>query len=445
VNAGAVVKKRNINKKLYPTKWNEFSNSFDENEAIEQYYKFCRSFCLEKYQLKFGTEEGERLFYEKKNSIRRGMSLENCVARHGKEKGQHAYDEWKKGVKNTRQNFIRRHGQKKGVAMWESYEMNRDKLLVSYNEDRPNDQFNTKIEYWLKATGGDQALAEVLLSKRQATSTLEKLIQIYGISEGPKKYKECSAKKATRLIDFIEKYGESEGVQRYEERNAKVVYSNSLSGMIAHHGEIEGKRKYQDACRKKAHTLENFIKRHGEISGKEKWDKYLAKKSFAGTLLGYIDRYGPVLGKTKFDERIKNWQGDFTQINYSKISFEFFTEVEKKLKEQNCNVTMLFGESEKRFYVKTHDRKVIQPDCLIENIKLAIEFYGDYWHKNPKIYEGKAAVERNEEDIRRALILKEQHSIDTIVVWENDYKTNKEESINRISDIIIKRISNGDN
>ena len=90
------MKKRNINKERYPSKWKEIVEQYGEIEAIEYYYKFCRSFCEEKYILKYGEVERKKKFKERKTKIDRGMSRKSCIKRYGKTEGEKKFKEWKK-------------------------------------------------------------------------------------------------------------------------------------------------------------------------------------------------------------------------------------------------------------------------------------------------------------------------------------------------------------
>jgi organic radical activating enzyme len=75
---------------------------------------------------------------------------------------------------------------------------------------------------------------------------------------------------------------------------------------------------------------------------------------------------------------------------------------------------------------------VIFLDYYIENLKLTIEFNGDLWHGNPEIYkntdrpnpfhENLTTSEIWEKDRKRKDYLKTKYDIDTIIIWEKDYK-----------------------
>ena len=88
-----------------------------------------------------------------------------------------------------------------------------------------------------------------------------------------------------------------------------------------------------------------------------------------------------------------------------------------------------------------------KPDILI-NDKIVIEYYGDYWHMNPLCY-NKDDYNKNKKkyasdiwkyDNDRKITL-EHKGYNIIIVWENDYKTNKQEIVKalfeQIEDLLL--------
>lgn len=69
-----------------------------------------------------------------------------------------------------------------------------------------------------------------------------------------------------------------------------------------------------------------------------------------------------------------------------------------------------------------------------------IEFYGDYFHANPNLYKSDkiigskykyySAEEIWKRDFDRINLIKEK-GFDILIIWEYDYKKNKEEIINK--------------
>jgi len=69
----------------------------------------------------------------------------------------------------------------------------------------------------------------------------------------------------------------------------------------------------------------------------------------------------------------------------------------------------------------------------------AIEFNGDYWHCNPAQYPsnfyhkhvGLLAEDIWQNDKTKVTVLKNERNIDTLVIWESDYISDKKNTINR--------------
>ena len=89
-------------------------------------------------------------------------------------------------------------------------------------------------------------------------------------------------------------------------------------------------------------------------------------------------------------------------------------------------------------------------DVCNENLKIAIEYNGDYWHCNPRTWKADQynpsikmfAKEKWTLDMKRVYYLKSL-GYTVIVVWENDWKTNKESCLKRIYDAIDKKRNYG--
>lgn len=89
-------------------------------------------------------------------------------------------------------------------------------------------------------------------------------------------------------------------------------------------------------------------------------------------------------------------------------------------------------------------------DIVSEPLKLVIEYNGDYWHCNPKIYSGsyfhpkkkKTAEEIWKYDNNRLKIL-QNNGYETMVVWEHDFRKNTSETIQMLNNEINKRCVSG--
>ena len=89
--------------------------------------------------------------------------------------------------------------------------------------------------------------------------------------------------------------------------------------------------------------------------------------------------------------------------------------------------------------LRTDDGMWLFPDILIESKKVVIEFYGDYWHGNPRTYKstdlvkGQLVGEIWKKDRLRVSVLKKL-GYKTFVVWQYDFKNNKDTTLKLITE-----------
>jgi G:T-mismatch repair DNA endonuclease (very short patch repair protein) len=150
-------------------------------------------------------------------------------------------------------------------------------------------------------------------------------------------------------------------------------------------------------------TLDNFINKYGIEKGTEVYNKRCERISYASSINFYIDKYGDVEGE-------KIWKNKFRQIRVSKSSSKI-----NKLLDDLC----LNYESEKNINGKFLD-------FYLNDYNIGIEFFGDYWHMNPKLYLPNEYNKRlkktsseiwETDDIRIDKIKEKCSSI--IIIWES--------------------------
>lgn len=393
-------KVRIINKSLYPTKWEEYLKLYEEIEAIEKYYGFCRSFCLEKYILNFGIEEGTKKYNEKKKNANYGVTLEKSIKKYGLEKGTEIYNTWKKNVGGTLKRFIERHGEEEGTIRYKQFQKKciiTDEIKNDKNSTYNLREFNTRLEYYIKK-GFSEEEAKKILSDRQSTTSLEKFIKLYGEEIGLKKYIECNKKKSNTLENYIEKFGEIIGIEKHLKFLEIQKEIHNREKLILKHG-IE---KYEEICKSHAVTLEKFIKKHGEKNGTEKYANYLK------TRINIVSKASLIL----FDQLYNFIKNDFENIYY--------------------------GINEYFFFLNSKNIKCAKPDFYIKDINLAIEFYGDYWHRNPVIKKYNTEQDNlvRNRDTERIRLITEKFNTEVIIIWQQDFSNNPLEIIKNLINII---------
>jgi len=245
--------------------------------------------------------------------------------------------------------------------------------------------------------------------------------------------------------NFIKKYGELDGEERWKSYTDKQAYTNSFEYKNKKHDwSID---KFKDYNKSRSITLSNLIDRHGEDSGIKMWDEYIEKqketkskeyvikkyglaywialcKSKKVTLDHFIDKYGVEKGEELYINRVHN-----NVYLPSKKSGEVFDRID-----------LILGKTYKTYYYKKDgfefgkllsNGKYVFLDYYIEDLKICIEYYGNVWHANPKIYKKsdtpiffkgnkKTSEEIWNDDRERIEFLKKDFNIDTIVIWETD-------------------------
>jgi len=174
-----------------------------------------------------------------------------------------------------------------------------------------------------------------------------------------------------------------------------------------------------------------------------------------------IKKYGEEVGLIKWQERQDKWlkalddktDEEKIEINrkkllnnsgYSKMSQDLFWSIYNNFKEHN----IIFQElSNREVIMYNHDiKQMYKYDYVDFTNKKVIEFNGDFWHCNPKKYnenyfnkvKQKYANELwNKDKIKNDFVINKGY--DLLVVWETDFKQNKEKVIKQCIDFINKK------
>lgn len=240
---------------------------------------------------------------------------------------------------------------------------------------------------------------------------------------------------------FKRKFGEEkwkEEFEKYRQLQAKV--GNTLEYFIEKYGKTEGKKKYEKLCKEKAISLKNCIKRYGQKQGREQFERYCEIQKYVGCKLEYfVNLYGKENGIKKYLEICKN-RSKFA--GYSKISQKLFQELDEKLGilASDSKYATKNKEAEIEIILKNGTPKIVRPDYLLG--KKIIEFNGDFWHANPKMFSKDDFIMKNikvkniwDHDRSRQNALK-KNGFDIYVVWEHDYLHNKEKTLKKCLDFL---------
>jgi G:T-mismatch repair DNA endonuclease (very short patch repair protein) len=246
---------------------------------------------------------------------------------------------------------------------------------------------------------------------------------------------------------YIEKFGEVEGRRRWNEylanwnvgiqkRKASGIWKNGLTleefqnkwGM--EEGYARWRRRIDD--RKKTLSLVGYIQKYGKIDGALKWEMY-CKSNNKTSYESFINRYGQDEGTRRYirmAEKILKYQSE--SVTYSKVSQELFNNIEPHLDNKSEIKYALHG-GEQYFFINEEFCQGASVDFKYGNV--IIEFYGDYWHGNPRYYSAneivpvrggpKLAKDIWEYDTKRIDWLTKKGYI-VLIIWEADYASNKD-------------------
>ena len=259
---------------------------------------------------------------------------------------------------------------------------------------------------------------------------------------------------------MVELYGEDEGLIRWDTYRKKQAESNTYEYKKKKYNWT--KKEFNDYNEKRSVTLKNLIERWGKIKGTEKWESYIEKQRYAGCKLEYFqEKYGEIDGQVfyknlneKKKQNIQNFIKKYGKVEgmkkyeeynrkrleskgYSKISQKLFWNICKNLEEVD-NIYFKEKNYEYLFWLNGN-KNVIFVDFYNMNNNKIIEFYGDYWHMSPDIYEetcintitNRSAKEIREYDKKRIFDLKTHYGCDTLIIWEKEYIENPKNVIKR--------------
>jgi hypothetical protein len=144
-----------------------------------------------------------------------------------------------------------------------------------------------------------------------------------------------------------------------------------------------------------------------------------------------IEKYGKTEGGKRWARRQEKWikslNSSGLKSGFSKISQELFAEISLV-----CPF-ILYGMNEK---ILTADENSYMIDCIHQDNKKIIEFYGDYWHANPKKFTEQHRIhKRSAKEVweRDNIKINDLRNLgyDVLVIWESEYKSNREATIKK--------------
>jgi len=280
-------------------------------------------------------------------------------------------------------------------------------------------------------------IKKILKSKKGIT--LKKAILLYGKSNGLNMWNEYCKKQSTKnTFEFKnKKYGWS----KEDFKKFNLSRSSTLNNFITRHGEIEGNKRWLEYCKRESYAgscKEYFIEKYGEIEGNKRWLELNIKKKLC--LNTFIRKYGEIEGNKRWLDYINK-----TKKYYSKSSQKLFWNLYNNL---NINKDHIYF-AELNYEFGKYDninKKYYKYDFVITDLKICIEYNGDHWHANPKIYNIDDTVNciRGgpqkvidiwcKDKLKKDIMINNNYNF--IYVWDSDYIENPNIIENKLIGII---------
>ena len=155
-----------------------------------------------------------------------------------------------------------------------------------------------------------------------------------------------------------------------------------------------------------------------------------------------MEKWGELKGQEIFTDRQIKWQETLRKNKNLKGGYSFISqELFDKINAHFSNRTFNYAKNEGEIKIKRSDKKGIWLlDFTDINKKKVIEYNGDLYHANPKLYEKndtphpfikelKAIEIWNKDKQKRQDI--ENSGFEMLIIWDSEYKSNKEEILKK--------------
>lgn len=263
------------------------------------------------------------------------------------------------------------------------------------------------------------------------------------LSERYIKFKNIN-KQIRSLEKYQLRYGIDEGTERFNSYCKKQGESNTFEYKHKKYGWDEDDfAKYNKS---RAITLENMIKKYGKEEGRKKYNDYCKKQSYVGCKKEYfIEKYGKEEGLERYVSMLEKKMRPVIDLLGRSVS-NIELQVISALSNDNCvfcsNNVMKDDEIKLSFQYKVYDKEnntfYIYDGCLLDK-KIFVEFNGDLWHNNIRNNHVQKLMEKDGE-IAQQIKDRPQHDIkkiecanrigfDVYTIWEMDWQNHSKEIV----------------
>ena len=264
-------------------------------------------------------------------------------------------------------------------------------------------------EYWIKKGITDKDEIKFKINSQRKLNVEYWLNKGFNEEESVVKVSEYQKENSTK---YIEKWKNKKDTYKYKkQRNVNIEYYLDKGFSI-----IDSKNMLKE--RQTTFTLEKCIIKHGLDKGTEVYNKRQKEWS-----------------KKMFNENTCMSTGR------SMIADKFVEELIKEINNETITNQFLYGNNEKFIYDNIEKKGKRYDLCYDKKI---IEFYGDFWHSNPKIFDGndihrikKIKCSEIWQFDKRKVDSAKEHNYEILIIWESEYINNQVEIIKKCKKFLI--------
>lgn len=333
------------------------------------------------------------------------------------------------------------------IRGWSFEEAELKIIKINSNRKKPTNNSILMVEYWINK-GYNENDARKIISEEQRKRSIK------GI-----KKRNNNLRYKSKLSPFTPEYWIKMGLtdmqiikkkmSSFRKNNVEYWLSNGYNlaeakDKVSEYQKIAGgadrtsdKNSYE--YKKTKNTCIEYYLSKGYSYEESEYQLIERQKTF--TLEKCIDKYGIDEGTKIFNKRQQDWikkmfnENTCMAAGRSMICDKFIEQLILNINDKKITDEFLYGINEK-FIFDNLDKKGKRYD-LCYNKKI-IEFYGDFWHCNPKIFKDddihkikKIKASEIWKQDNRKIKSAHEHNYDVLIIWESDYINNSTDIINK--------------
>ena len=270
-----------------------------------------------------------------------------------------------------------------------------------------------------------------------------------------------SFSRGCREVEFMYIFGDEEGLKRWERYRTSQSVTNTFEYKNQKYGIT--KEEFDIYNKSRASTLANRIEKYGNDGGLVKWNEYCDRQSFTNseehlgterfnavnrlkshTYEVYLERYGD---ESLAEEKLYAYYDKISStMGYSKKSQILFDML--LCDNLFINTKSYYATKNKEYGILDKpNNRYCKYDFVCLDYMFGIEFQGDHYHGNPKLYlpsstlKGRGCTQKIVKDVwqydlDKKLLAKVERNIEIVAVWESDWDENRQLVIDRIIDYV---------